>query len=159
MSLARCQCGQVLDIPGIYRSYKQPDGRCAKCNGVSGEPTVEIPKNVQTVITPPKIDNTLMPPGVHTRPKISTNIPLPIRKNGSSGTIAKAVSKYGIETLPAPKGDTYASIYVEIADGQAPDKLLAVLRSQATYYNGKNGWKRRYQYQKDNKGVRVWRVK
>src|SRR5690606_40463777 len=80
VALARCGCGQVFDIPGLYRSYKQPDGRCAKCNGVSGVPsTMDIPNNVVHAF---KVDTSISMPDIE-EIKVETGVPL-VQKKGSA---------------------------------------------------------------------------
>lgn len=148
MPLARCTCGQVFDIPGVERSYRQPDGRCADCN--HKEPPMHVPAEITHIFAPP---SSALRPEI----KVETHVPLPVK-----ATRQALNAKYPFDALQAPKGGTYASFYVEASSagfGSDIERLYKTLQGSANSANRKRPTKHRYAYQRDESGVRVWRIK
>lgn len=161
MSLARCECGQVFDIPGVPRSYKQPDGRCMKCSGTNGEPAMEIPQNVKSVF---KVESmTAGPPGYRAPLKIESGVPyIPDDKKPANRLGMKPV--YPFLDMKPPRADgSMDSFFIRRENNTDMKKLLK--RAKSSFYN----FRSRYKGKKEAKyefrarivgdGVRVWRVK
>lgn len=155
MALARCECGQVFDIPGLYRSYKQIDGRCAKCNGVTGEPTVDMPSQVVAAF---KIEKSVPIP--EEQFKVETGIPLQ-PKVAKKGHPRKGVSIYPFAQMrpPRPNGDM-VSFFVRDdktkTDKQNRQRIASAIFG---YKRSHPQFKGEFKYRHVGDGIRVWRVK
>lgn len=152
MALATCPgCSRVLDIPGKPQSYRQPDGRCARCNEIA---PVKLPDEVvkafkpEAHVPPPPERGKYLPANA-----VETSVPLP----GKKPRKPEYHSVYPLDKLKAPKGDEAYSFLVP-----CPDNQRAVVQRQVTsavgYFRKKTKSKAKFTVRQVEGGVRVWRI-
>lgn len=166
MSLARCICGQVFDIPGLPRSYKQADGRCTKCNEKSGV-TVDIPSNVIQAVKQPKVflryGNGPAKPTEIVPAKVKIEL-VKVELTEHQKSLATKQQKYPFKSLKAPPApDEFYSFFVPCPEDTDFDRFRARLAVNALYYNKRAKGKARYATKTTTvdgvKGVRVMRTR
>lgn len=157
MALAHCPaCHRVLDIPGKTQSYRQPDGRCARCHETH---PVKIPADIVQQFKPDPHPAPLPPPvrarsAARAAVKVEVGVPLvgkPVHGDGWGGV-------FPFDKLKAPKDDQLYSFLVPVDKPGARAAMQRRLAAGVNYYRKKTKTKAKFTVRQVEGGVRVWRV-
>lgn len=146
MSLATCtnhECERVLDVPGLPRTYRAPDGRCAKCAGLTPEQIMDIPAQVVAALRP--IANEM---------RIERNVPLPRANHRGQG---KGSCWLPLAQMGAPRMDGTADSFLAVCP-QDSDMRSHTVRVRAAVNKWQKINKQKFTTRTEETGVRIWRT-
>lgn len=145
MPLAECpKCSRVLDVPDIPRSWRTPEGICAKCAEVPPEKLMELPVHV-----------------VHAFKKPAPRSAITIERCAPPKELKKGRVPLPFGELTPPDADGNVASFLVPYNGVEPRKAAQRVANSLHHWRKTNGnkWTVVTQRSDAEGGTRVYRLK